>query len=266
MSSIRNSSAARFVSTLSWGQDWEKARCNEGLLDIEFQENFNITDEHIDTITNSSTAANLRKLQFGDSDTGKGRFVSDQAIVRLAKACHNLEEVEFVSATSLTDIALLAIAQNCPMIKSINISGNDKIHGGVKGHCFDQLAANKDIAPVLTTVLLMDQDVRRKQIKLLTKQRPGLTVREGETVGDGIADQMVASLTCGGNVTEWRNGKMVSMSSDFGMGDISFDEFDDIDGLSFDSSDFDSEEDYDEEFGEEEEDDYEDNDEKKKIK
>lgn len=139
------------------------------------------------------------------------------------------------------------------MIRSINISGNDKIHGGVKGYCFDELVANPDIAPCLITIILMDQSVKHKKIKLLTKQRPGLTVLEGDSVDDRIDAQLVASATGAGNMTEWRNGKMISMTSAYGMSDISFNEFNDIkdsDGLSFDSSDYDSEENYDEDFGE----------------
>ncbi|POS86703.1 hypothetical protein EPUL_003477 [Erysiphe pulchra] len=224
--------------------------------------------EHIDAITTSTIAENLKKLHFGDSDTGNGRYVSDQAIIRLVQKCPKLEEIVFDSATSLTDKSLLAIAQNCSSIRSINISGNDKIHGGVKGNCFDQLAANPDIAPRLMTLTLLDQSVKHKKIKLLTKQRPGLTIREGDTVGEGIASQWVASATGGGNMTEWRNGRMVSMTSDYGMGNISFDEFDDIDdsdGLSFDSSDYDSEENYDEDFGEDE-DEEEDEDKERKEK
>ncbi|RKF54649.1 hypothetical protein OnM2_096021 [Erysiphe neolycopersici] len=249
-------SFACFACTSSWEQDWEKAKQNKNLVNIKFQEDFRIVDEHIDAIATSTIAENLKKLQFGDSDTGIGRCVTDQAIVRLAQRCLKLEEVLFYSATSLTDTALLAIAQNCSLIRSINISGNDKIHGRVTGNCFDQLVTNPDIAPRLMKIILLDQNVKHKKIKLLTKQRPSLIICEGDTVGNGIAAQMVASMTGAGNTTEWRNGKMISMTSEYGMGHISFDEFDEIDdsdGLSLNSSDYDSEENYDKDFGEDEE-------------
>ncbi|CAJ2502415.1 Uu.00g098090.m01.CDS01 [Anthostomella pinea] len=201
----------------NWDEDWAREKVRNDVTEVYFGSNFNIRDVHISAIASSGFCEKLRKVQFGDDDTGIGSSISDAAIKQLAQACPQLLEVNFTSAVALSDAALLALVEHCPQLTSINVCGNDKIKGNIRGSCFDQLIAKPDFAPRLQTLSLIDERVGEKKIKALSRARRALTIREGDTVGDGFAAQMVASMTGGETLTEWRNGKTVGMGTDYGM-------------------------------------------------
>jgi hypothetical protein len=133
---------------------------------------------HIDAIATSSFAIGLKKITFGDTDTGNGGQVSDEAIERFAKAAPQLEKAVFNAATRLTDSCLLALTTFCPRIYPITITGHDKRRGGIKGDILVHLTATKTLAPHLRKLNLTDQSLPAKALRASSKARPQLTIIE----------------------------------------------------------------------------------------
>ena len=63
--------------------------------------------------------------------------MSDSAVIRFAKACPNLIHVKLDGGIHLTDESLLALFTNCPNLRYIQFSGNDKVAGNLRGAALD---------------------------------------------------------------------------------------------------------------------------------
>jgi hypothetical protein len=164
----------------------------------------------------------LRSIILGGSDTGFGGSVSSQAVISLVQACPNLVVCSLDATTRVEDNALVAACQSCPALEYLRITGNDKVKGSIRGTALQFLADNLTVAPNLKALVLLDQNDSQKAFKAakknLSNARKGLEIHTGETLGDGIADNMVAMMT-GGAVTEVMvGGKVVSFDHDFGIG------------------------------------------------
>uniref|UniRef100_A0A0W0F2Y8 Uncharacterized protein n=1 Tax=Moniliophthora roreri TaxID=221103 RepID=A0A0W0F2Y8_MONRR len=75
-----------------------------------------------------------------------------------------------------------------------------------------------DLGANLKELVLYDQHINGdKETKATTKARKRLVIRVGETLGDGIADNVIAVMTGGAMTTAWKNGKMVDFGVDEGF-------------------------------------------------
>lgn len=189
-----------------------------GIEKVHFSGSFDVQDSHLDAIrSRPALAARLKALVLGDSDNGYGTYISDQTIMALANACPNLVYINLESVNRLTDDALIAICQACPLLESLRITGHDKSRGSIEGEGLKFLTENPTVAPNLKDLNLMDQRVNEKVLKLLSKTRKTLAIASGESLGNGISDNMVAAMSGGAISQVMLGGKMVSFGMDMGM-------------------------------------------------
>lgn len=88
------------------------------------------------------------------------------------------------SFTQLSDKTLLAIAQHCPLIEKIHLSGHNRAQGKIKGLALQTLAENHALAVNLRMLQLVDQNHGMDNLILrLSKARPKLWIIEGSTAG-----------------------------------------------------------------------------------
>ena len=78
-------------------------------------------------------------------------------VIRLAKACPNLAVIRLESCTNLTDAALTGILENARFIQLIEISGNDKVNGKVRGPALEELRQRPEWGHKLVELDLRDQ-------------------------------------------------------------------------------------------------------------
>lgn len=205
------------------GIPWNEEALNApGIKKIHFSPSFEIQNAHLDAIrSRPALAASLQSLSLGDSDTGNGFYLSDQAVINFANACTNLVICQLDATTKLTDAALIAICQSCTSLETLQITGNDKSRGSLRGEGFTFLAENPTIAPNLKQLVLLDQNTDEKKCKQALKQlsvkRESLAIHTGETLGDGMADQMIAAMSGGAGSEVMMGGKFVSYDVDMGI-------------------------------------------------
>ena len=141
---------------------------------------------HIDDLLamGPKVCGNLTDFIFKYEDVSYGAhnsasILSDEGVVRLAKACPKLKKVQLQSATSFTDQSLLAFFEHCPGLTSLEISGQNgysKIHGS----SIDALRQKPSWVPILKKLLLpgsYDEKKFLKPVRDLTKAREGLVVK-----------------------------------------------------------------------------------------
>jgi hypothetical protein len=155
----------------------------------------------LDAITarGPSFCHSLLDFRAGDAETGEGAQMSDTAVIRFARACANLVHVSLDGATHLTDGSLLAFFTNCPNLRYIHFSGNDKVAGGLRGTALDVLREKPDVGKKLVKLRLTDQrevdKTFEKAVKALSAARKGLAIEIGNTHERH------------GNVNTWLGGK-----------------------------------------------------------
>ncbi|KAJ6620379.1 hypothetical protein B0H10DRAFT_2022652 [Mycena sp. CBHHK59/15] len=196
--------------------DWKPLE-NPTILNVQFGANFDITDAHIQGLAaRPALCRRLERFSAGDSDTGHGHAVQNEAaFIRFVELCSSLCVLRLEAFTRLTDATLLAVFAACPRIESVHLSGNDKVRGGVVGTALKTLAQTPYLAPALKSLALYDQSVG--SVRALSAARPALWIFTGETLGDGIADNMIAAMTGGASVQTWLGGQVVSADVDFGV-------------------------------------------------
>ncbi|KAJ7778709.1 hypothetical protein DFH07DRAFT_538274 [Mycena maculata] len=119
--------------------------------------------------------------------------------------------------TSLSDATLLAIFEACPRIEMVQLTGHDKSEGKVTGTALKQLARMPSWAPNLKALYLLDQTYKlTASVKALSAARPSLWIFTGETLGESMSAQIVASMDGGADTHTWLGGKIVSISNDSG--------------------------------------------------
>lgn len=141
----------------------------------------------------------LEAIELGDSETGKGSRLRDDAVIQLARSCPGLIHVSLAGTRFLTDTSLSAIFDSCPHIRYLSITGNDRCTGSIDGASLEALAEKPALAPALVKLRLTDQKTCDKRLdkayKLLSSARKCLAIEVGNTHERG------------GFVTTWLGGK-----------------------------------------------------------
>jgi hypothetical protein len=111
--------------------------------------------------------------------------MSDSAVIRFAKACPNLIHVKLDGGIHLTDESLLALFTNCPNLRYIQFSGNDKVAGNLRGAALDVVRERPDLAKELIKLRLTDQaefdKIFKTAVKALSATRKRLAIEIGNT-------------------------------------------------------------------------------------
>ena len=164
-------------------------------------------------IASAQNCTELRRLKFGNDDTGYGQRVSDDAIQSFAQACPSVREVCFIGALNLSDDSVIALAFFCPQIERIAISGSVRpcTLGEITGRCFKRLILCPALASNLRRLDLSHQRVEYETLRLkrFSRARPELTIGLGHTVRDTHAWPTGAPLADFGGSMACRNGKLV---------------------------------------------------------
>lgn len=164
-------------------------------------------------IASAQNCTELRRLKFGNEDTGYGERVSDDAIQSFAQACPSVTEVCFIGALSLSNDSVTAIAFFCTQIERIAISGSARscILCEITGRCFKRLILCPALASNLRRLDLAHQGVEYETVRLkkFSRARPKLTIGLGDIVRDTHTWPMGAPLADIGGSTAYRNGKLV---------------------------------------------------------
>jgi len=141
----------------------------------------------------------LQDFRSGDNETGSGGQLTDAAVIRLATAYPNLIHASLDGSKYLIDISLLAFFNNCPNLRYLVVTGNDKVPGKLKGPALDELREKPDLGRKLENIRLTDQDILDKKleraIKSLSTSRKILAIEVGNTHERS------------GHVTTWVGGK-----------------------------------------------------------
>jgi hypothetical protein len=112
-----------------------------------------------------------------------------------------------------------------------------------KVNCRGLVDALEDLtlAKGLRHLELWDQSLHTKSVEKISKARPNVAIVQGESVGDGIAAQMVAARTGGGYMHVYLGGRLVDTDGgsgfgDFGYGDLEYEDFGygDFEGMDLD--------------------------------
>ncbi|KAI4276471.1 MAG: hypothetical protein L6R38_005661 [Xanthoria sp. 2 TBL-2021] len=139
---------------------------------------------HLDAILSLGPALcqSIQHLESRDSDTGRGKKITDQAVTKDAAA---LLHVSLSAATRLSDDSLLAFFTHCPDLRYISIDGNDRVSGSVKGPALDALREQPNLGKKLDTVRLADQPEYNQKfntaIKKVSAARKKLVIQVGCT-------------------------------------------------------------------------------------
>jgi hypothetical protein len=208
---------------------WDMKKLDEGgIKRVCFGPDFNVHDTHLAAICcRPDLASSLLSLSLGDSDSGNGAGLTDHGVIVLVQACPNLRELTLSAATKLTDEAFLAICKACPSIESLCITGNDKVKGRLTSASLKKLMDSPDLVPKLKRLVLWDQNYM-EDVKVLSSARLELAIETGETLGDGIAANMIAAMTGGAQTRTWLAGKVVDVHTDpgwYGPGMMDFPDF-----------------------------------------
>ncbi|KAL8830058.1 MAG: hypothetical protein Q9191_001651 [Dirinaria sp. TL-2023a] len=147
------------------------------------------SSDHIDAILaiGPNVCGKLTDFIFEYKDTSydahnSASSLTDQAVVRLAKACPKLKKVQLQAADSLTDQPLLAFFEHCLNLTLLEITGTSRSSNNVEGSSLEALRQNPSWVPSLKTLLLpsCSSDKEKeflKPVRDLTKARQGLVVK-----------------------------------------------------------------------------------------
>lgn len=163
--------------------------------------------------------ASLEAFQLGDSETGNGGTLSDRAVQSFLSATPNLRVLRLDACTALTDSTLIWAFQRCPRLEQVRLTGTDGRKGSIRGAAFQDLNADPELCPGLKGLVLYDQEqftYDRRDLIALSRTREELAIKVGDTVGDGVADNMVAAFIGGGRLKTWMDGRIVHEDVDMG--------------------------------------------------
>jgi hypothetical protein len=205
-----------FATTMAAGdmQRLDQAKFKE----ISFGPDFDVQDTHLAAICcRTALTPSLVSISLGDSDTATGRMITDHGVIILVRACPNLRVLVLNSATSLTDTAFLACCEACPSLEFFTVTGHDKINGKISSASLKRLESTPSLVPNLKELVLLDQcHFDNDTLRKLSKARPKLAIKDGNTLGDGVAANVIAAMTGGVSVRTWFGGKVINTERDFG--------------------------------------------------
>ncbi|KAI4625956.1 hypothetical protein J4E80_003090 [Alternaria sp. BMP 0032] len=98
-----------------------------GIKEIEFGPDFVVRDAHLDAIATAGEAfrVKLEKIGLG-ARLGKTNMpITDDAVIRLARACPNLKNLRLDSALLITGTCIPPILTACPNVTSLSITGHN---------------------------------------------------------------------------------------------------------------------------------------------
>ena len=127
-----------------------------------------MSSAHLSSIisTGLSLCHSLLDFRAGDAETGKGIGISDAVVRRFAEAWPNIAHISLDGAINLTDESLLAILTNLPSLRYVQFSGNDKVHGRIRGPAVDALRNRSEIGKYLIKMRLNDRESSISNSKL----------------------------------------------------------------------------------------------------
>jgi hypothetical protein len=138
----------------------------------------------------------LLDFRAGDSETGEGARLSDAAVERFAAACPNLVHVQLDGATRLSGTSFLVLLSKCADLRYLQLSGNDKVIGDLKGDALNEFKEKVEWGKKLVKLRLTDQSLNEKALKGLSAKRKKLAIEYGCT------------RERGGGVNTWLGGKL----------------------------------------------------------
>ncbi|KFA70542.1 hypothetical protein S40285_09353 [Stachybotrys chlorohalonatus IBT 40285] len=160
----------------------------KGVKDACFRSSNHDWDGKYEQVIGTST----RSIVFGSEfvlteyeDVGYGarnnaESLTNGAVVRLGKSCHNLKTVQLQATSRVTDDGLLGFFENCPNLTSVELTGTSRGSGDkLSGRALDQLCEHPEWVPKLKKLILGEGEHNKlfmKAMRSLTKERPGLTV------------------------------------------------------------------------------------------
>lgn len=144
--------------------------------------------KHIDQLLASEPriCGNLTGFIFNYEDVSYGArnsasSLTDEAVVRLAKACPKLKKVQLQGATSLTEEALTAFSRYCANLTSLEITKSRDISFEFSGAALEALQLEQDRLPQLKKLILTKPSERNtrfmKAMRSLTRDRTELTIQ-----------------------------------------------------------------------------------------
>ncbi|KAJ4015266.1 hypothetical protein NW766_005599 [Fusarium irregulare] len=186
---VKGEKEPRFINSV---RDWDEKYhhlIGTSTRKIFFGYQFVLTDEHIDDILALPRQV-LEKIwyfifNFGDVgyDARNGaRDVTNEAIVRLAKALPNLRTVSPPSANKVGDEGFLAFISNCPNLKQLEITPsttNSFNLTKITAKALDEFCAHPEWVPGLKQILVTNDEKNKefmKSMRELSKQREKLVV------------------------------------------------------------------------------------------
>ncbi|KAL0569291.1 hypothetical protein V5O48_012678 [Marasmius crinis-equi] len=190
-----------------------------GIKHIRFGANFEIKDSHLEMMSAIPGLMNtLEVLSLGDSDTGNGYFLTDAGVQSFLSRAPNLISLTLDACTQLTDATLIHALESCPLLRLVQITGNDKREGQITDAVFKTLREKENLGANLKVLAFYDQAIysSSEESKMFTKARKEVTIRMGETLGDGVTANMLAAMTGGASTYAYRDGEMIGTSTDMG--------------------------------------------------
>ncbi|KAI9695592.1 MAG: hypothetical protein M1820_008517 [Bogoriella megaspora] len=154
---------------------------------IFFGIEFKLTDNHINDILSLGNRVCEKLWAFifeyvdVDHDSNNDAMsLTDEAVVRLARACPNLRTVRIPGTYHLADDSLLAFFEFCPKLTLVELTRNVHNFVGqakVSGRSLEKLRENPEWGPKLKKLSVPDGDAQfLKTVRALTKEREWMTV------------------------------------------------------------------------------------------
>ncbi|KAF6806688.1 hypothetical protein CSOJ01_08672 [Colletotrichum sojae] len=175
---------AHFKYDADWGASF-KFSIGSLTTSITFAAFFQITTQHLDflTLLYPEVCHNLFSLALASkaSDNAWDREeMTDECLVRFARACPKLYAIALPGTVGIMDAALIAFCENCPNLRYLEVYGESHKWNGHDSRVINALSEHPDWAPdlfVLTMTSDPEQKKPTKAMQALTRTRECLTIR-----------------------------------------------------------------------------------------
>lgn len=95
---------------------------------VTFGAGFHVRDEHLRRLADA-LGSQLRSLRLGDTDTGDGVFVTDEAVKHVASKCPGLEELALEGCVGVSDAGFTAVLSSLSGLRELHLTGHDRSSG-----------------------------------------------------------------------------------------------------------------------------------------
>ncbi|PNW86379.1 hypothetical protein CHLRE_02g084100v5 [Chlamydomonas reinhardtii] len=179
---------------------------------VTFGAGFHVRDEHLRRLADA-LGSQLRSLRLGDTDTGDGVFVTDEAVKHVASKCPGLEELALEGCVGVSDAGFTAVLSSLSGLRELHLTGHDRSSGMLTCKGLSPLI-NGGALPNLRQLYITDQmAVKFETVQRLIRRRKDVQVLAGETDGDSAAwgavlqqmgrsygDGLYGNMCCGGRM------------------------------------------------------------------